>query len=58
MSRIDPLLMPALKPCKEEKTIRCKDCGASRDYIKSTKNGYRCSICGKEWERSERTWMK
>jgi len=29
---------------------KCSNCGASRDYIKNTENGYRCSICGNNWK--------
>ena len=32
-------------------TPRCLRCGASKDYVKNTKNEYHCSICGNKWKR-------
>ena len=34
--------------------IRCYRCGAKRDYIKNTKTGFRCTICGNEWKRGKK----
>ncbi len=31
--------------------VKCGRCGASRDYIKNTKTGYKCSLCGYTWKR-------
>lgn len=31
--------------------FRCYRCGANRDYIRNTKTGFRCVLCGNKWER-------
>lgn len=31
--------------------VKCRKCGANRDYIERTDNGYKCTLCGNTWER-------
>lgn len=34
---------------KWRKNVTCRVCGAKRDYIEKTKDGFKCTLCGNVW---------
>ncbi len=41
------------KRLSERKTdhLRCRACGANRDYIEGTGDDLKCTLCGTKWKR-------
>ena len=36
---------------KPSDRLRCRVCGANRDYIEGTGDGLKCTLCGSKWKR-------
>ena len=34
---------------KWKQKVICRVCGATRDYIERTENGFKCTLCGSRW---------